>query len=127
MTDTPGPAELLREAAKLMRERAALVPPPPWCSSGHDIWTADGIDEIASADLTVRAQYIASWHPAVTLAVAGWLEQLAAEAEAFLHPDGSCDRCDLWFGNQDDTEADAVCTCWDAALAVATAYLGETR
>jgi hypothetical protein len=61
-----------------MRERAGLVPPSPWYSALHDVTTYNGLDVIASSGLTVRAQYVASWQPSVTLAVADWLEAEAA-------------------------------------------------
>ena len=70
MPETATPVKILRRAAKLMRERAGLVPPPPWYSAVHDVTTHDGLDVIASSGLTVRAQYVASWHPGVALAVA---------------------------------------------------------
>jgi hypothetical protein len=75
------PAAELRQAASLIRERTALVPPSPWYSAVHDVTTYDGIDVIASSGLTVRAQYIASWHPGVALAVADWLDAEAERAE----------------------------------------------
>jgi hypothetical protein len=77
---TENPAEGMRRAAKLMRDRAALVPPPPWYPAVHDVTTHDGLDVIASSGLTVRAQYVASMHPGVALAVAGWLENEAVNA-----------------------------------------------
>lgn len=72
------PAAELREAARLMRERAGHVPPPPWYSAVHDVTTHDGLNVIASSGLTVRAQYVASWHPGVALAAAALLEAVAA-------------------------------------------------
>jgi len=103
---TESPAETIRRAAALMRERAGLVPPPPWFPAVHDVTTHDGLNVIASSGLTVRAQYVASWHPGVALTIADWLEASAAtavraEAEgASVHPDSY-------------------------ALKVARAYLGE--
>jgi hypothetical protein len=101
------PAETLRAAASLMRERARLVPPSPWQPWVHDITAGgDGLNVVASSGLTVRAQYIASWHPAVALAVADWLD---AEAEHAERP-GSFALHSLSPG----------------PLAVARTYLGET-
>jgi hypothetical protein len=71
-TEPEGPADTMR--------RAALVPPPPWYPAVHDVTTYDGLDVIASSGLTVRAQYIASWHPGVALAVAEYLETEAVSA-----------------------------------------------
>jgi hypothetical protein len=74
------PADTMRRAAKLMRGRAELVPPPPWFSAVHDVTTHDGLNVIASSGLTVRAEYVASWHPGVALAVADWLDNEAVNA-----------------------------------------------
>lgn len=102
--DPESPAETMRRAARLMRERAALVPPPPWYSAVHDVTTHDGLDVIASSGLTVRAQYVASWHPGVALAVADLLDAAA-----------------------DDLDADERCLMTQAGvLRLARAYLGET-
>jgi hypothetical protein len=108
------PAETLRLAAGLMRERAEAASPGPWhqmcmgsegCSvindgrlrerkhvsfSGRKEWKADHAD----------AEHIAGMHPFVALAVADWLE-----AEA---------------GREFADEP-------DPALKVARAYLGETE
>ena len=123
---TEHPADPLRRAAKLMRDRAALVPPAPWFSAIHDVTTHNGLDVIASSGLTVRAQYVASWHPGVAGAVAEWLEltgerateELYRDETAYADPDSwFCNRCAEAFGEN--------CTCWDRAFAVARAYLGE--
>lgn len=63
-------AETLREAASLMRERAeaALASAP-----GDANWHA--VSSLMADGKTPRdAEHIASWHPAVALAVADWLE-----------------------------------------------------
>jgi hypothetical protein len=97
-------ADTLRRAANLMRERARLVPASPWFSAVHDVTTYDGLDVIASSGLTVRSQYVASWHPLVAAFVADWLD---AEAAALWDP--------------------PICTySANHALDVARAYLGET-
>ena len=100
----------------------AFVSHPRWTHDREESWHE--AEFIAGPVPEALARFIASMHPAVALAVADLLEQIAAEAEVFLHPDGNCDRCNLWFGDADNTEADAVCTCWDDALKVARAYLG---
>ena len=119
MTDTKNPADTLRRAAKLMRERAEAASPGPWhqlcmgsegCSvindghlrerkhvsfSGRKEWKSDHAD----------ATYIASWHPLVALAVADLLDKLA------------------WMGELDpDLLGRVGC---DEAIAIARAYLGE--
>ncbi|NUQ89592.1 MAG: hypothetical protein HOQ43_14180 [Glycomyces artemisiae] len=117
-------AETLRRAAALMRERAASANGGPWSaeaigSEGHRVYGA------AAVGITPRhkrrpvvaactwepfeagrsdAVHIASWHPDVALAVAGWLDSEAKYLEDF------------------DIAADATTR---HALTVACAYLGE--
>lgn len=123
MTTDPTPTDLLREAAALMRERAEAATPGPWETSVNDsgvsyrlldasVITASLGDHVATAELDLHAiegphgaegadaYHIASWHPAVALAVAVLLEGMAAEKWDFRH---------------------------DEALAVARAYLGRDR
>jgi hypothetical protein len=88
------PAETMRRAAMLMRERAGAASPGPWhqmcmgsdgCQvlndgrlrerkhvsfSGRKEWKADHAD----------AEHIASWNPLVALAVADWLDNEAVNA-----------------------------------------------
>lgn len=108
------PAEEIREAARLMRERAQAVARGPWHwqALGDHGYPQRVVNEGAvliaecftSPDATrvVEAEYIASWHPAVAFAVADWLNSFA--------------------GRLDDREYDY--RDWNAALAVARAYLG---
>ena len=92
-------AELLREAAALMRERAEAATDGGfgWRLSDHlaganEVWAdrdAAGHDAFMVATTATRlnpnpgvtghsdAQHIASWHPAVALAVADWLDGCA--------------------------------------------------
>lgn len=91
-------AELLREAASLIRERALVATPGPWSeyvlgSEGYDVRGPDQLLPTSRIPRRVRvarcgyeawevdkanAEHIAAWHPAVALAVADWLE---AEAD----------------------------------------------
>ena len=97
MTTPTSPADTLREAATLIRERANAATPGPWhvcdepewseedgrgvCGPAHepiarlaeDWYEPDPGEPTAEND----ADHIASWHPAVALAVADWLEQMA--------------------------------------------------
>jgi hypothetical protein len=101
-------AELLREAAALMRERAE----------------ATGVDEVEGwyypetlleplrlvavpAATRPDAEHIASWYPAVALAVADWLDEVA----------------DLYSDPSDRIVSEQAM--WDAALTVARVYLGR--
>ncbi len=78
-------ADLLRRAASLMRERAEAATRGPWVVDGYgkDGWQVNG-DGTVFADCHVfqnDADHIASWHPAVALAVADWLEADATVIE----------------------------------------------
>lgn len=84
-------AEILRKAASLMRERAEAATPGPWIPFDAD------------------ADHIASWHPAVALAVADWLDATADDWDRSTAPIPVS-----------DIRLDA-----RAALAVARAYLGS--
>jgi hypothetical protein len=117
-------AELLRRAAKEMRERAEAASPGPWylrendliggmCVMPVDVPPSSGVAEVSDFGRVDDARYIASWHPAVALAVADWLDEIA-----FVHPASNYDQCDL-------CTDDKPCECSCAALKVARAYLGE--
>ena len=102
-------AETLRRAAALMRERAEAAVLSPWeaveGASGH--WW---VEHPNTADIALdlhgeNARHIASWHPAVALAVADWLEAAARDKGADVITAG---RGDAY------------------PLAVARAYLGES-
>jgi hypothetical protein len=120
-------AEKLREAAALMRERAVSAADvwgvSVWRASLSELKDRDGYREVPSYMQTHVAAddahgsvilaspwtdqaptiHAASWHPAVALAVADWLDASAT------HADSTGGRC----------------ICHEAALAVASAYLGD--
>jgi hypothetical protein len=107
-------AELLRRAAAKMRERAEAVTPGPWSEvadgelMGCFAVVAGGENQftIAPAVIPMNAEHIASWHPAVALAVADWL-----------------DRCAEFAAREDGNGRPWACD--TNALKVARAYLGE--
>ena len=115
-------ADILRRAASLMRERADAATVSPWVANGTRV-DADMIKAVADCYDEPRASradaaHIASWHPAVALAVADWLHTAAADiwAHGPLCECGTgCDACDdnLWEPHARD------------ALTVARTYLGE--
>lgn len=91
-------AERLREAAALMRERAEAATPGPWQfwpppDMLHDYgWVGRGGMFVAEPSQTPEgikdAVHIASWHPAVALAVADLLDNEASLIEGTTeHPD----------------------------------------
>lgn len=103
-------ASILREAAALMRERALAATPERWMTDGP--WWVDppgepisettvecrtGVTTYPGRHLIVAGgwetrdedmQHIASWHPAVALAVADWLDHEADMADGweYIHP-----------------------------------------
>lgn len=87
----PTPAAELREAARLMRERAGCVP-QTWCLFQSQI-IAVGTDRLPGADVIAtcmvpeRAAYVASMHPGVALPVADLLEGVAALADTLTRND----------------------------------------
>lgn len=106
--------DLLRRAAWLIRARVKAATPGPWetaqtrdaeplvTQAGRGFFgvvasPSYGSDDYGMAD----AEFIASWHPVVALAVADWLEVTARDV-------GKSSLA------------------YHAALAVARAYLGET-
>ena len=102
-------AKMLRRAAGLMRERAEAATHGPWrrgdidtfAESGFRIDYTDVEPNVCGGIDPADAEHIASWHPAVALAVANLLD---AQADA-----------GYWEADPDSR----------AALAVARAYLGE--
>ena len=116
-------AERLREAAALMRERAEATSNKgqhPWLmtetnldADEFDVWTfiENHHWTVAVADFDKDAEHIASWHPAVALAVADWLDATADRIDAGRDPKLGGRRNHGWRGSRE-------------ALAVANAYLG---
>lgn len=122
-------AEMLREAARLMRERAHRSADSPWYYREevatllghaphtyvrHSVYATDADDGrntpyVVEANNPLDAGHIASWHPAVALAVADLIECIA-------------DQWDEW---QPPPEVAAQWIQAQRALAVARAYLGE--
>jgi hypothetical protein len=101
-------AEVLRQAADLMRKRASTATPGLW-QAGQDVDSGEHFiyderwTELAQVAEWSRwlgnPEHIASWSPLVALAVADWL----------------------------DNQADTTCDCGvdESALLVANAYLGN--
>jgi hypothetical protein len=117
-------ADLLRRAATLMRERAEEASVysrgqyRAWRANGRDV--AAGLSSVAAVKAQrnevayPRAEHIASWHPAVALAVADWLD-VSSDA-------GHQDTC----ATRLSPDANYPCSCpHEHAVAVARAYLGE--
>lgn len=154
-------SEILRRAATLMRERAVDATPGPWKAwqqHGRDYtdegWSQVGVkSQTRDVALTYPtgfdhdcheddAAHIASWHPAVALAVADWLDAVAEVHWPKRHDHYSESHYNAEPEHEDFTHCDE--TCWteayicngcgtatcrpevsDRALAVARAYLGE--
>jgi hypothetical protein len=135
------PAQELRAAAKLMRERAEAATAGPWHPApgnnvsdnvaAHGRLVIDGGGHAREdckpvaygAALTADAAHMASWHPLVALAVAEWLEATARQADSDLVVGSgklplACRRCS-------GLVYEDCCCGWEQAIAVARAYLGS--
>lgn len=103
----------LQAAATLMRERAEAcreyMSDPEWHTEGA---------LLGGGKARVDAEFIASWHPAVALAVADLLDEVANGVDVMAPLDW-----DYPLGPMDCTGA--LRPEWNHALAVARAYLGE--
>lgn len=104
-TPVESDADLLRRAAGLMRERAeaTLANVDEWYDPTEMLATLRRGD-INNSTQPHDATHIASWHPAVALAVADWLDAYAERMEVLGHAIGSNAK---------------------QALTVARTYLGE--
>lgn len=126
-------ADVLRRAAALMRERAEAATPGPWTTvpGAVNVWhfPESGTPIAVAHGLTVRgmklgqsdAKHIAGMHPAVALAVAVWLDEVAHtwELVAAANEDGyslDWDGYPIKFEETTDSHA----------LTVARSYLGES-
>lgn len=91
-------AQRLREAAKVLRERAEETTPGPWSTvaGASNVWrfpdqgtptvVVSGNGAHGHHVKLTDAEYIATMHPDVGLALADALEQLADERDLFGHP-----------------------------------------
>jgi hypothetical protein len=148
------PVEEIRRATALMRERAEAVALGPWTYGANDEdedehlvfsaphfyddergryhgarWLATTGDEFMGDESASIAEHIASWHPAVALAVADWLD---AEGRVFHRWSNSHHRgilggyhylCTCGRSYNDPDGDDFACPTEALALAVARAYL----
>lgn len=117
------PAERLRAAATRLREVAGGATPGPWVAGVRCVWglhsddeiVVDGEDGDGGVLREADADYIAIMHPPVALALAFWLDDLAAEWP--WDDDGTC----VW---DDGTPMRLEESLDTHALAVADAVLG---
>lgn len=104
---------LLRRAASLMRERAETATPGPFSViDAGGWWTVEGLErfrhltnDVGFGEDRATAVHVASWHPAVALAVADLLDRIA------------------WMGGLDPDLLHRVGMA--EVVAIARAYLGE--
>lgn len=90
MSDS-SPAETMKRAAALIRERARELPPLPWRAEGRDVlatqdynpggagWDPDWDQafNVAVCPRQDEAEYVASMHPLIGAALAGLLDKVA--------------------------------------------------
>ena len=101
----------LRAAAKLLRERAEAASKGPWVAHTDGlVWPPRLGDPVSGSTETEDADYIATVHPCVGLAVAAWLDLVA----------------DLWVPKRDVVHYAAREQVQDAAVVVARTILGRT-
>jgi hypothetical protein len=120
-------SEVLRRAAGLMRERAEAATPGPWRDFTYGDRMMHYVDAGPNTNLVASgafgenadAAHIASWHPAVALAVADWLEEAADHLDVDLS-DESLDICPT-------AREGAECSVVGRAVTVARAYLGADQ
>lgn len=69
-------AEELRKAAETLRQRVGTTMPGPWWRDGITVRGGPEGRSVASATNAVRAnaEYVATMHPGVGLALADWLD-----------------------------------------------------
>jgi hypothetical protein len=90
MEEAVSAAEDLREAARLMRERAEAAAKGPWRvqyfgDAGYPQRVSNDAAELVAqtfeggTGLRPTPEYIASMHPLVGMALAGWLDELAGQ------------------------------------------------
>lgn len=115
--------DLLRRAAALMRERAEKATPGTWQANPDGLVWANPPrlgDPVSGSTEIEDAQHIASWHPAVALAAADWLE-----AEARIHDAPDAVRSGMEKATGQEWEVRATVSTLPLAAAFARAYLGE--
>jgi len=87
-------ADLLREAAALMRARAEAATPGPWGYVSKWTTATTALTRITKKGATVAEvrdggdgimtlHHLSYWHPAVALAVADWLDNVSEHAERY--------------------------------------------
>ena len=129
---TESPAETIRRAAALMRDRAGAATPGPWLGVmgkfKEESWpcviaaSGDLEDPVtwlmgagnANKDRAADAAHAGSWHPLVADAVADLLDEISRQYDAppCDSPDGVCNGCE----RRED---------FNDAVRLARAYLGE--
>lgn len=102
-------ADQLRAAARVLRERALEAAPHPWESIAAGAWTgrifAADSEMIAKVSTEVsddhsNAEYIATMHPGVALALADWLDKADDVGDGFI-PDEAFRVADQILGDAD--------------------------
>ncbi|MFF7335406.1 hypothetical protein [Streptomyces sp. NPDC008150] len=93
------PADELRAAADRLRNLATAATPGPWTQTGIGDygWTVSSstsalVDTVDSEEGRADADYIATMHPGVGLALADWLDTAAANAAVLTWPNEFVER-----------------------------------
>jgi hypothetical protein len=117
--------DLIREAARLMRQRAEAATEGPWTAHPDGLVWAERLGDPVSGSTEIEdAEHIASWHPSVVLLVADWLDGVADDHRGVERVDEQAGECVVSTVSSDfkrRTTARHILP----ALAVARAYLRE--
>jgi hypothetical protein len=113
-------AKILRRAASLMRERAAAATRVPWDGYADGTIFGLGANRVADKVPSWNVAHVASWHPAVALAVAKAMDDVAHAWEI------ADESADGYVYDADDNHWRFEETVDGGWLAVARAYLGES-
>lgn len=131
------PAEEMREAARVLRERAGAATPGPWRREYPDAPNTGIVNESGTTVVPgvvarhrwprpTDAEHIAALHPIAALALAEWMDETAADMQHAGAVESRAEGLDgqplvVWVpGDLGHHPA------WTAALRLARTYLGRT-
>jgi hypothetical protein len=84
-TEDSGGPDVIRQAARLVRQRAEAATKGPWTAHPDGlVWPERLGDPVSGSTEPEDAEHIASWHPGVALPVAALLNAIADDMER--HP-----------------------------------------
>lgn len=127
------PIDTIRRAAALIRQRAEAATAGTWqveSDGAGTLWVQTTMAPIACAgdeadpSVAADAEHVASWHPAVALAVAEAFAHQADDMDDYGAVEKPLERVDGTFTTVVKDESGGYRFDWDATLGAARAYLG---